>query len=160
LFGLWTWWPHSFAEYDPHAPSCPNHDSALQTICDAAALNQDISDAPWYGIQINGKGYIDADSNAMEPGGSGAQQPLVINVRKGKRYRMRVIGGMSSWALKVNVTGHGMQVIALDGRPVTPRNAQAVVVSSGERFDFVLNAGAICRFFAFCLFVYSERGEG
>lgn len=111
-----------------------------KAICDAAALNQDISDAPWYGIQINGKGYIGADSNAMEPGGSGAQQPLVINVRKGKRYRMRVIGGMSSWALKVNVTGHGMQVIALDGRPVTPRNAQAVVVSSGERFDFVLNA--------------------
>jgi len=106
--------------------------------CDPSTLDIDISDAPWFGALVNGKGYIDPAATAPAAAG---QQPLVISVSKGKRYRMRVIGGMSSWALKVNVSGHSMNVIALDGRPVKPRNAQAVVVSSGERFDFVLTAG-------------------
>ncbi|KAI8470922.1 MAG: Cupredoxin [Monoraphidium minutum] len=103
------------------APSCPG----------AAAAGMDLSDAPWWGAQAGGRG------------GPGAPPPppRVITVAPGKRYRLRLIGGQSSWALRVSVGGgHALNIIALDGRPVVPRAAGSIVISSGERVDAVLAA--------------------
>jgi hypothetical protein len=66
--------------------------------------------------------------------------PYVITVEKDKRYRLRLIAGTSSWALRVNVTGHNLTLIALDGRPIAARKADALVFTSGERADVVLSA--------------------
>jgi FtsP/CotA-like multicopper oxidase with cupredoxin domain len=112
----------------PSDPAEPG--GKMAALCAPEVLNQDISDAPWGGVRVNGRGA-----------GAGAGEPLVLTVEAGKRYRMRLIGGMSSWALKVGVSGHSMQVIALDGRPVVPRKAEALLLTSGERADFVLAAG-------------------
>lgn len=65
----------------------------------------------------------------------------MVTVERGKRHRLRLIGGMSSWALRVGVQGHSLQLIALDGRPVQPLDADSLLLTSGERADVVLHAG-------------------
>jgi FtsP/CotA-like multicopper oxidase with cupredoxin domain len=100
--------------------------AAPPTTCPPEVLDQDISDAPWGGVQVNGRG---------------GAAPLIITVKPGKSYRLRFIGGQSSWALRVGAGGgHKLTIIALDGRPVAPRPADAFVISSGERVDAVLAA--------------------
>jgi FtsP/CotA-like multicopper oxidase with cupredoxin domain len=135
---------------DPASPA-----GKMAALCDPEVLNQDISDAPWYGVQVNGEGVISSsgEGDAATIGGMDKKKnngtaatatsgrPHVITVERGKRYRMRLIGGMSSWALKVNFTGgHAFDLIALDGRPLEAKRARALVLTSGERADVVLEA--------------------
>jgi FtsP/CotA-like multicopper oxidase with cupredoxin domain len=130
----------------PSTPKAPS--GKMAALCDPEVLNQDISDAPWYGVQVNGEGAIAAADDAVA-GKNGTMTakttfsgaPLVLTVERGQRYRFRLIGGMSSWALKVNFTGgHQFDVIALDGRPIEPKRARALILTSGERADVVLKA--------------------
>lgn len=120
----------------PSAPASPS--GKMAALCDPAVLNQDISDAPWFGLQLNGAGII---AGVGDKASATMGKPHVITVERGKRYRLRFIGGMSSWAVKVNFTGgHEFDLIALDGRAIAPRRARAVVLTSGERADVVLKA--------------------
>ncbi|KAI9034698.1 Cupredoxin [Hyaloraphidium curvatum] len=105
----------------------------MKPLCDPAFLDQDISDAPWLGAQVNGNGLI-FGANAT------SGEPYVVKVQSGKRYRLRFIGGMSSWALQIAPRNHTFSIIALDGRPVEPVRASSILISSGERMDMVLEA--------------------
>lgn len=67
-------------------------------------------------------------------------RPAVLAVRPGGRHRFRLIAATSSWGLAVRVQEHRLTVAALDGRPVAPRPAAGVVVTPGERVDFILHA--------------------
>ncbi|GBF87461.1 multicopper oxidase [Raphidocelis subcapitata] len=117
----------------PEQPQGPM--GKMQVLCPPEVLNQDLSDSPWYGVQVNGQGWV-TDPKTMQRAG----QPLVLTVEQGKRHRLRLIGGMSSWALRVGVQGHGLKLIALDGRPVRPADAKSLLLTSGERADVVLHA--------------------
>lgn len=94
----------------------------------AMCAGMDISDAPFYAIEINGQSFTSTGRAA------------VFTVKQGKQYRYRTVGGMSSWALRVSVEGHNITLIALDGHPIAPAAATAFEVNSGERADFVLTA--------------------
>ena len=72
-------------------------------------------------------------------------QAAVFRVQQGRRYRFRTVGGMASWALRVAEQGHNLTVIAIDGQPIQPAPADAFVLTSGERVDFVLHAGGCGR---------------
>ncbi|BES97113.1 Multicopper oxidase [Nesidiocoris tenuis] len=67
-----------------------------------------------------------------------------LHVTPGLRHRIRVMhaGGGTSCPFYVSVVDHQMLVIALDGRPIKPILTDNVVISQGERFDFVLSAFA------------------
>lgn len=135
------------AESMPGEPAQPAGPMGKMLVrCPRDVLNQDISDAPWFGVQVNGRGWIGGggrDNNADPKMRTGV--PLVVTVSKGKRYRLRVIGGMSSWALRFGPASgphKNLTVIALDGRPIKPIEAPSVVLTSGERADVILNADA------------------
>lgn len=100
--------------------------------------SQDWSDAPFTTILTNGKGWV-TDPTTKRPVGS----PYIIKVQKGKRYRFRTIQGAASWGLKVQVEGHGISVIALDGANVKATPAKGFVFTPGERVDFILHANQV-----------------
>ncbi|KAK2717485.1 hypothetical protein QYM36_006309 [Artemia franciscana] len=87
-------------------------------------------------ILVNGKGR-----NYSE-GGAEVQTPLSrFTVTKGFRYRFRMISnGNMNCPIQVSVDGHTLQAIASDGQAFEPVEVDSIVISSGERFDFVLNA--------------------
>ena len=93
-------------------------------------INQDFSDSVFFTLLTNGKGW---DQN-----GNGA--PEVIKVQKGQRYRLRFVNGASNWAIKVNVSFHSMDVIAINGGIIVRISTQGVISTSGERFDVILTA--------------------
>lgn len=106
----------------------------MKPLCDPAVLNMDISDAPWMAAQVNGQGYVFVNGSVA------SGKPLVVNVKAGQRYRLRWIGGMSSWAMQIAVRNHSYDVIAFDARPIEPIKAQSYILSAGERMDAVLTA--------------------
>lgn len=74
--------------------------------------------------------------------GKGGDVPSVFAVKKGRRYRFRVayVGGQIGCPVTLKVDRHLMKVIALDGNPTNPYEASSVVMSKGERLDFILKA--------------------
>jgi len=87
-----------------------------------------------------------SDSSKSSSSSSGAPpfsvRPYVVEVERGKRHRVRLIGAMSSWTLKVAFASHAVDVIALDGAPVSVVRGQRAVLTPGERADVVLRADA------------------
>ena len=96
---------------------------------------QDLSDAPYYGTLVNGQGYA-ADAATGALGGS----PHIVNVTKGKTYRLRVINGASSWGYNVSVDGHAVHIIGVDGYATSPLRTRGVVLTAGEIVDLKLRA--------------------
>ncbi|KAJ9592214.1 hypothetical protein L9F63_001215, partial [Diploptera punctata] len=86
---------------------------------------------------INGKGrYEDPDT------GITTKSPYAeFRVIPGKRYRFRVIGATcDNCYTTFSVEGHRLTLIATDGNAVKPVEVDNVEISSGERYDFVINA--------------------
>lgn len=81
------------------------------------------------GILINGQGQSKTSSSLA-----------VFNVKPRKRYRFRVAysGGARGCPIHFSLDNHLIKVIAFDGNPTNPYEASSVVISKGERFDFVL----------------------
>ncbi|KXZ53889.1 hypothetical protein GPECTOR_6g807 [Gonium pectorale] len=88
----------------------------------------ELSDLPFYTLEVNGRSIL--------PGSS----PAVFRVHPGLRYRLRAIAGSAAWALRLSVAAHRLSVIALDGQPVQPAAAEALILTPGERADLVLYA--------------------
>ena len=64
-----------------------------------------------------------------------------FRVDYGRRYRFRMVGEQSLFAYKVSVDQHKLTVIATDGQDIKPiREVDYVIIQSGERYDFLLNA--------------------
>lgn len=88
----------------------------------------------WSGL-INGKGryrkvpYIRSDLS-------------IFTVQPGKVYRFRLVGAQNLYAYRVSVDKHKLTVVATDGMFITPVEVDYVIINSGERYDFLLNASA------------------
>ncbi|KAF5298038.1 hypothetical protein FQR65_LT09849 [Abscondita terminalis] len=88
-------------------------------------------------ILINGKGqFIDPVTKIS------TNTPLeMFEVESDKRYRFRVINaGATTCPVHLIIEGHKMQIIAADGEPVKPVIADSLMLTSAERYDFVLYA--------------------
>ncbi|MGY4867866.1 multicopper oxidase family protein [Mycolicibacterium elephantis] len=64
--------------------------------------------------------------------------PQVVDYRAGQRIRLRVINAGSDTAFQVGVPNHRMHVIATDGFPVLPVDADSVILGMGERVDAII----------------------
>lgn len=66
---------------------------------------------------------------------------MSFEVVQGRQYRFRLVGGQSLFAFKVSVDQHKLTVIAADGFFIRPvEQVDYIIIHSGERYDFVLNA--------------------
>ncbi|KAK3752522.1 hypothetical protein RRG08_032812 [Elysia crispata] len=64
-----------------------------------------------------------------------------FTVEGGKRYRFRVISNaLTVCPIQISVDGHTMTVIASDGSPFQPFEAESFNILNGERYDFILHA--------------------
>jgi FtsP/CotA-like multicopper oxidase with cupredoxin domain len=91
----------------------------------------DLGDIPFQSGLINGKGRATPDSKS----------PLTeVRVEKGETVRLRLINGSSTYALRFQVDGHPLAVIASDGQPMKPVSVDNLVMDVGETYDVLLKA--------------------
>ncbi len=91
---------------------------------------KDVGDIPFQSALVNGKGRVAGDTKS----------PLaVVEVKKGK-VRLRLINGSSTYALRFQIDGHPLTVIATDGAPMRPVVVDNLVLGVGERYDVLLEA--------------------
>ncbi len=65
----------------------------------------------------------------------------VFTVEKNSRYRFRLIGSQGLFAYKFSIDGHKLTVVATDGYWIVPKkNVDFIIIHSGERYDFILDA--------------------
>ena len=64
--------------------------------------------------------------------------PLTMDYRAGQRIRLRIINAGSDTAFRIAVPGTAMTVIATDGYPVVPVEANSVILGMGERVDAII----------------------
>ena len=63
-----------------------------------------------------------------------------FRVAKGKRYRFRVICTSMVYAFKLSIDGHVLHVIATDGMETVPKPVNYIIIHTGERYDFYIEA--------------------
>lgn len=87
-------------------------------------------------LLINGRGTFTREN------GTRTNVPReVYRVRKGGRYRFRFINAASHVCpLELQIGGHPLEIIASDSYNLQPITVNTLVTTSGERYDFVVNA--------------------
>ncbi|XP_070545387.1 uncharacterized protein [Ptychodera flava] len=60
------------------------------------------------------------------------------SVKPGHRYRFRVIGAMRVTSYRISIDDHKMKIITSDGFDLNPKDFDYVIISAGERYDFIL----------------------
>ncbi len=91
----------------------------------------DLGDVPFESALFNGRGRF----------GSHSAAPLAsIDVKPGETLRLRLINGSSTYALRFQIDGHRLTVVASDGAPLEPIEVDNLVINIGERYDVLLNA--------------------
>ncbi|KAM7361022.1 multicopper oxidase 3 [Cochliomyia hominivorax] len=89
-------------------------------------------------ILINGKGRNHLNN---WPDNDSRNRYERLRVSPNMRYRMRVItNGVFNCPIEFSIENHKMLMIATDGNDIQPIYADKFFMSSGERFDFVLEA--------------------
>jgi len=92
---------------------------------------KDVGDIPFQSGLVNGKGRAPGDT----------KPPLtVVDVKKGETIRLRLINASSTYALRFQIDGHPLTVIATDGSPMKPVTVDSLPISVGERYDVLLEA--------------------
>ncbi|XP_063700380.1 uncharacterized protein LOC134830740 [Culicoides brevitarsis] len=89
-------------------------------------------------VLINGKGvYVDEKRPEQY-----VNSPIeVYKVKQGSRYRFRFINsGSHVCPVQIQIQGHNLSVISTDSFDVHPENVNTLISTSGERYDFVVNA--------------------
>ncbi len=100
-------------------------------------------------------GHLAALATAMEDGkvdvgdvqhplhlinGQPPKDPMVQDVRKGERVRLRLINIAADTHFLFFVEGHELTVTHADGAPVKPLATDAVLIGMGERYDVTVTA--------------------
>jgi FtsP/CotA-like multicopper oxidase with cupredoxin domain len=94
-------------------------------------MKKDVGDVPFQSALFNGKGRAPGDTKS----------PLAaVEVKKGETVRVRLINGSSTYALRFQIDGHPLTVIAADGMPVRPVTVDNLLLNVGERYDVLLKA--------------------
>ncbi|KAI9367031.1 L-ascorbate oxidase [Aspergillus egyptiacus] len=106
-------------------------------------LTEPISKFSWTGeseaILLNGKGYPVVDTSDPSSGLSSSCTPEIITVQPDTTYRIRAIGGVALSTLAFAFEDHdNLTVIAVDAGYTQPAHTDHIVVSGGQRFDFLL----------------------
>ena len=98
-----------------------------------AADGSGVGIIPFWSVLINGLGKqpdLDFKDSRLK----------VFTVQPGNKYRFRLVGIVSVYALRFSVDGHRLTVIATDGNFIRPVEADYVIIHSGERYDILVNA--------------------
>ena len=90
-----------------------------------------IGPVPYWSGLINGRGRLTADTYSLLS---------VFNVQPNVAYRFRVVGAQRTFAYKLEFVGHKLMVVATDGHFIRPVEVDYLIIHSGERYDFILNA--------------------
>ncbi|XP_070535321.1 uncharacterized protein [Ptychodera flava] len=106
----------------------------------------DIGVTPFHSALINGKGQFYTYERSRK---TGYKQEYIENhlipvetftVERMKMYRFRVINAAMMFAFDVSIDSHKLHVIATDGNRLRTVIADSVIINSGERFDFYIEA--------------------
>ncbi|KAG6855710.1 Acyl-coenzyme A oxidase 2 [Tephrocybe sp. NHM501043] len=149
-----TFWYHShlstqycdglrgpFIVYDPNDPHKNLYDvddeSTILTLSDwyhAPAKQSSTTGVPLtpYSTLINGKGrYTESPANTSL---------AVINVKKGLRYRFRIISMSCDPNFTFSIDKHNMTIIEADGENTAPLTVDQLQIFAGQRYSVVINA--------------------
>ena len=129
---------HGALIVEEHSP--PDVDRDLVWVLDDWRLKRDgtISDDFNRGMDISHGGRT---GNFVTLNG---RAPGPLQVRKNERIRLRLINVANARLFGLNFENHDVQVIALDGQPVTPHAPQngMVLLAPGQRADIILDCTA------------------
>jgi FtsP/CotA-like multicopper oxidase with cupredoxin domain len=92
---------------------------------------KDVGDIPFESGLVNGKGRAPGDTKSPR---------AVVEVRRGETVRLRLINASSTYALRFQVDGHPLTVVATDGPPMKPVTVDNLPIAIGERYDVLLEA--------------------
>ncbi|KAF8752831.1 multicopper oxidase family [Rhizoctonia solani] len=84
---------------------------------------------------INGKGRFDPDTMPAN-----SDTLYTLKVKRGKRYRLRIINSSAIASYRVDIPSHKMTVIAADGVSTQPYKVDRFDILAGQRIDVVLEA--------------------
>lgn len=73
--------------------------------------------------------------------GKPANDPQTFTAKPGERIRLRIINAGGDTAFRFGIAEHPLTITHTDGFPVTPHEAESVVLGMGERYDAVITAG-------------------
>ncbi|KAH8827883.1 laccase 2 [Flagelloscypha sp. PMI_526] len=101
--------------------------------------------ADWYHIlskDFHGPAIPDATLiNGVGRYSGGPKVPLsVVSVRKGKKYRMRLLSMSCDAHFVFQINGHDLTIIEADGVSTQPYTVRSIQMLAGQRYSFVLNA--------------------
>jgi hypothetical protein len=88
---------------------------------------------------INGKGRFDPDTMPAN-----SDTLYTLKVKRGKRYRLRVINGSAISSFRVNIPNHKLTIIAADGVSTKPYHVDAFDILAGQRIDAVVSVYLDC----------------
>ena len=91
----------------------------------------EVGPVPFWSGLINGKGRHTRETYSILSN---------FTVEKGSRYRFRLVGAQSLYAFKVSIDMHKLILIASDSRFIEPITVDYIIIHSGERYDFILDA--------------------
>ena len=109
----------------------PRQSDALYTPRTNGTDGIEVGPIPYWSGLINGKGRYNSTTYSLLS---------EFSVEEGKTYRFRLIGAQSLYAYKVEVVGHKLMVIATDGHFIEPVEVDYIIIHTGERYNFLLNA--------------------
>ncbi|KAL4734675.1 Cupredoxin [Aspergillus similis] len=78
---------------------------------------------------FNGSNVLSGDGTRSE-----------VLVEKGKKYRLRLVDSSVDGWMKFSIDGHKLTVISTDLVPIEPYETDAVILTSGQRYDVVFEA--------------------
>ena len=91
---------------------------------------------PYFSGLINGKGRHKDVPYAKT-------RLSVFTVERGSSYRFRLIGAQNHYAYRFSIDGHKLTVVGTDGFWIEPQTqVDYIIIHSGERYDFILEADA------------------
>ncbi|KAL0573755.1 hypothetical protein V5O48_008198 [Marasmius crinis-equi] len=127
--------------YDPADPAAHLYD-----VDDESTI---ITLADWYYntsefLIANVPGRKTPNSTLINGLGRSVNEPTaelaVVNVEKGKRYRMRLISLSCDPNWIFSIDGHNMTIIEADGQPTDPVTVNSLQIFAAQRYSFVLEA--------------------
>ena len=117
--------------HDKPIGQVPKQSDALYTPRTNGTDGVEVGPIPYWSGLINGKGRYNSSTYSLLS---------EFHVEEGNTYRFRLIGAQSLYAYKVEIVGHKLTVIATDGHFIEPIEVDFIIIHTGERYDFLLNA--------------------
>jgi hypothetical protein len=78
--------------------------------------------------------------NGTNKNPNGGGQYNQVKIKKGKKYRLRLINSSLDNYLRVSLDKHQFQVITADFVPVVPFYTDWILIAIGQRYDVIINA--------------------